>query len=163
MTYLSSKKLLLFPVAVTFAALIFTPESRAKYERGFMGARLGGVSVNRGIGSGFGYGLNSGYFFTPNWGGGIFVRSSNHDLGVTQFGFGGEALFKLERTLPGLSLGANLGGIKFSGGMKAAYDYFLPTKTSISLGADTGAQWTKPTNRLLTIFHILLTAKYHFG
>lgn len=174
MTHFSSTKLLLFPLAFVFAALLLPAESHAEYERGFLGIRVGGVSVNRGIGSGFGYGLNSGYFFTPNWGGGVFVRSSNHDFGVTQFGFGGEALFKLERTLPGLSLGANLGGTKFSGenfdgnfhlsgGFKAAYDYLLPTKTSISIGADTGAQWTKPTNKLFTIFHILLTAKYHFG
>jgi hypothetical protein len=149
-------------------------ECNAQMHHQMIGGGLGLISANRGVGMGFGYGLNHAHFLSPLWGAGAFVRSSNHSQGITQFGFGLEGLYLADRILPGLSLGAHLGAVKFSGGgfdgdfhvaggLKASYDYPLPTETSMSVGLDGGIQWTQPASQILSISHILLTAKFFFG
>lgn len=149
-------------------------ECKAQMHHSMLGGSLGLISVNRGVGTGFGYGLNHAHLFSPLWGTGAFVRSSNHSEGITQFGFGLEGLYLVDRILPGLTLGIHVGAVKFSGGgfdgnfhatggLKASYDYPLPTETSISVGLDGGIQWTQPANQVLSISHILLTTKLFFG
>lgn len=91
-------------------------ECNAQMHHQMIGGGLGLISANRGVGMGFGYGLNHAYFLSQLWGAGAFVRSSNHSQGITQFGFGLEGLYLADRILPGLSLGAHLGAVKFSGG-----------------------------------------------
>lgn len=157
-----------------FAILGHSRDCHAQFETGFGGAGAGVISINRGIGTGFGYGLNGAYFFNPTYGAGLFVRSSNHSEGMTYFEFGAEGLVKAEKLLNGLVLGAQLGGSKFSGagfdgnfhpsgGLKASYDYLLPTQTPISIGVDSGIQWTQPKSTILTLFHIFFTAKLYLG
>src|SRR5687767_14645304 len=51
-------------------------------KRGFGGGFLGFSSVDHSIGTGVGFGVDAGYFLSPMWGVGAFLRSANHNNSI---------------------------------------------------------------------------------
>jgi hypothetical protein len=162
------------PFSVLAAFTLLNPQpTHADMIGTYFGTGIGLTSVSGNIGRGLGYGLNAGYFLTPNWGVGAFIRSSSHDRGVTLMSFGAEGVYQLQDFFPGMTFGLTAGEAKFSGGSfdgnyhfmagpKLYYEIYAPTNYPITLGIDGGLLWSKPATDILSIVHAFLTFKFWF-
>jgi hypothetical protein len=139
----------------------------------YFGAGVGLSAVSGKVGRGLGYGLHSGYFITPNWGLGVFLRSSSLDAGVTLMSFGAEGVYQLEDVFPGMTFGISAGEAKFSGGSfdgnyhfmagpKVYYEVYAPTNYPVTLGIEAGLHWTKPSIDILSLGHVFATFRFWF-
>lgn len=161
---------------IALGLLVAIPASGAEVKRGldgYIGGLLGASSVNQGVGTGVGFGLNGAYFFSDYFGIGAGLRAANHDRDVSSFFFAAQGLFRFADVLPGLHLGASLGTGRFSFldqegdtafayGLKAAFDYPVAQNESVTLGIDLDVTFTEPGISLLTVFSPMLTAKWWF-
>jgi hypothetical protein len=140
---------------------------------GFVGGLLGASAVNEGVGTGVGFGLNGGYFFSGAFGMGALLRASNHGRDVSSFFLALQGLFRFADVLPGLYLGASLGSGKFTFldqegntalayGAKAAFDYPISRDQDVTIGIDLDVMFTEPGVSLLSVFSPMLTAKWWF-
>lgn len=173
----SSRWVWLSTLALLVSASVSVPVTHAaefrQDSKGYAGAMLGLSSVDNGVGTGLGFGLDAGFFLNDSWGVGAFLKSANHDHDVTQFTYAAEGIYRVAM-FPGLSAGAMLGASKFSQGdapnngfnitfgLKAAYDFPVSTSYPITVGADLAVNWVKPADTMLTVFTPFLTAKWWF-
>lgn len=157
------------------------PESRQipADTKSYAGALLGVTSVSEGpAGTGLGFGLNFGYFFSEKWGAGLAMESGTHGNDYTSLFFLGEAIYSLESEIPGLFLSGILGTGRFRGpdrtgeietgetsltfGAKVAYEYPISPDNRWTVGAQLSVKWLKPATTTLTIVNPMLTAKWWF-
>lgn len=173
-TTVSSKIGLLLGLTLFALAQPLAASAAQNFPPAFAGALLGYSTASDNLGGGFGIGVNGGYFLDNGWGAGAFLKSGNHDNGVNSFAFGAEAMYKFVGFLPGLSAGAQLGSIKFSGsnfegdyniaiGGKVAYDYMISGTYPISLGGELSILFSEPANEGVSLTHFLVAAKFWFG
>lgn len=101
------------------------------------------------VGTGVGYGLQAGYFLSRNVGAGAFIRSGNHDRGISPFFYGLEGLYRFTSLLPGLHAGLDLGSGRFSAGgfkgkrnlaygARVAHDIPISLEYPLTIGLDLG-------------------------
>lgn len=138
---------------------------------------IGLSTASDNIGSGVGYGVEGTYFIRDSVGVGAFLRSANHDLGISSFFFGGQGIYRFTRALEGLQLGVLLGSGKFTRvendikqsfnnafayGAKAAYDVPITKRRDVTVGADLNLLFFKPGSDTVRLITPTVMAKYWF-
>lgn len=149
------------------------PDVGNKVPLGYLGGMLGLSSVNNGVGTGLGFGLQGAYFLNEKWGVGAFLRAANHNANISSFFYAAQALYRLDDFVPHLLAGGTLGAgrFSFSGntgnsalllGLLLAYDHPVSTQHPITVGGEFSVGFTEPGSTMLTILSPMVTAKWWF-
>lgn len=174
MRLLRGKTASLFIGIITlFTASVAGAQGGGELPPWYVGGFVGYNGVSSGIGGGLGFGVELGYEFARPWGAGLFLKSGNHDNGITSFMFGAEALYQLDMLLPGLMAAGDIASVKFSGGgydgnydlglgARIAYDAPIAGNMPFTVGGQLGLLFTQPINDWVTVFHALVGVKFFF-